>query len=150
MQPSAVSISQATEYGTVYSRDEVQVIAEFAHAHDLRVHMDGARLANATAHLGEPLSEMARSVGVDVLSFGGTKNGALAAEAVVFFDRDPAKGFDFRRMQGMQLSSKMRLIAAQFDALFTDDLWLRSATHANRMAAMLGEGLAGIPGVRLT
>ncbi len=145
-----MSISQATEYGTVYSRDGVQVIAEFAHAHDLRVHMDGARLANATAHLGEPLSEMARSVGVDVLSFGGTKNGALAAEAVVFFDRDPAKGFDFRRMQGTQLSSKMRFIAAQFDALLTDDLWLRSASHANKMAATLGAGLAKIPGVRLT
>jgi threonine aldolase len=150
VQPSAVSISQATEYGTVYSRDEVRVIAEFAHAHDLGLHMDGARLANAAAYLGEPLREMARSVGVDVLSFGGTKNGALAAEAVVFFDRKPAKAFDFRRMQGMQLSSKMRFIAAQFDALLTDDLWLRSASQANGMAAALGAGLASIPGVRLT
>lgn len=150
VQPSAVSISQATEYGTVYSRAEVRVIAEFAHAHDLRLHMDGARLANAAAFLGEPLREMARSVGVDVLSFGGTKNGALAAEAVVFFDRKLAKAFDFRRMQGMQLSSKMRFIAAQFDGLLADDLWLRSASHANSMAAALGDGLSRIPGVRLT
>jgi threonine aldolase len=150
VQPSAVSISQATEYGTVYSRDEVRVIAEFAHAHDLYLHMDGARLANAAAHLGEPLGDMARSVGVDVLSFGGTKNGALAAEAVVFFDGNLAKGFDFRRMQGMQLASKMRFVAAQFDALLTDDLWLRSASHANRMAAILGAGLAQVPRIRLT
>ena len=149
-QPSAVTISQATEYGTVYSRDEVRVIAEFAHTHDLRLHMDGARLANAAAHLGEPLIEMARSVGVDVLSFGATKNGALAAEAVVFFDRKLAKDFEYRRMQGMQLASKMRFVAAQFDALLTNDLWLRSASHANRMAAILGAGLAKIPGVRVT
>lgn len=150
VQPSAVSISQATEYGTVYSRDEVRVIAEFALAHDLRLHMDGARLANAAAFLAEPLSAMAKSVGVDVLSFGGTKNGALAAEAVVFFDRKLAKGFDFRRMQGMQLSSKMRFIAAQFDALLTDDLWLRNASHSNAMAKALGAGLSNIPGIRLT
>ena len=150
VQPSAVSISQATEYGTVYSRDEVLVIAEFAHAHDLYLHMDGARLANAAAHLGEPLRDMARSVGVDVLSFGGTKNGALAAEAVVFFNGNLAKGFDFRRMQGMQLASKMRFVAAQFDALLTDDLWLRSASHSNKMAAILGAGLAEVPGIRLT
>jgi threonine aldolase len=150
VQPSAVSISQATEYGTVYSRDEVRVIAEFAHAHDLYLHMDGARLANAAAHLGHPLRDMAGSVGVDVLSFGGTKNGALAAEAVVFFNGNLAKGFDFRRMQGMQLASKMRFVAAQFDALLTDDLWLRSASHANKLAAILGAGLAEIPGIRLT
>lgn len=150
VQPSAVSISQATEYGTVYSRDEVRVIAEFAHAHDLRLHMDGARLANAAAFLGEPLNAMAKSVGVDVLSFGGTKNGALAAEAVVFFDGKLARGFDFRRMQGMQLSSKMRFVAAQFDALLTDDLWLRNASHSNAMAKALGAGLSTIPGVRLT
>jgi threonine aldolase len=150
VQPSAVSISQATEYGTVYSRDEVRVIAEFAHTHDLYLHMDGARLANAAAHLSEPLHEMAGSVGVDVLSFGGTKNGALAAEAVVFFKRNLAQGFDFRRMQGMQLASKMRFVAAQFDALLTDDLWLRSASHANGMAAILGDGLAQVPGIRLT
>jgi threonine aldolase len=150
VQPSAVSISQATEYGTVYSRDEVQVISAFAHDHGLRLHMDGARLANAAAHNGTSLREAARDLGVDVLSFGGTKNGALAAEAVVYFDGKLAKDFDYRRMQAMQLGSKMRFIAAQFDALLTDDLWLRSAAHANRMAAILGDELASIRGVTLT
>jgi threonine aldolase len=150
VQPSAVSISQATEYGTVYSANEVQVIANFAHDHDLLLHMDGARLANAAASLGRSLREMGRDLGVDVLTFGGTKNGALAAEAVVYFDGKLAKDFEYRRMQSMQLASKMRFIAAQFDALLTDDLWLRSATHANRMAALLGQELAVIPGITLT
>ena len=149
-QPSAVSLSQATEYGTVYSRDEVRVIAEFVHRHDMRLQMDGARLSTAAAYLGESLRDMAKSVGVDVLSFGGTKNGAIAAEAVAFFDKKLSRDFEFRRMQGMQLSSKMRFIAAQFDALLTDDLWLKSASHANRMAVLLGEGLAGIPDIPIT
>jgi threonine aldolase len=150
VQPSAVSISQATEYGTVYSLDEVQAIAAFAHDHGLFLHMDGARLANAAAHLGETLGQMASKVGVDVLSFGGTKNGVLAAEAVVYFDRKLANGFEYRRMQGMQLASKMRFVAAQFDALLSDDLWLRSAAHANRMAARLGAELSSIDEIRLT
>jgi threonine aldolase len=149
-QPSAVSISQATEYGTVYSPDEVQVIAAFAHDHNLLLHVDGARLANAAASLGRPLRDMARSLGVDVLSFGATKNGAIAAEAVAYFNGRLAKDFPFQRMQAMQLASKMRFVAAQFDALLTDDLWLRSATHANAMAALLGAELARIPGIRLT
>jgi threonine aldolase len=150
VQPSGVSISQATEYGTVYSLDELRVISAFARDHDLRVHMDGARLANAAAHLGVSLRAMTRDSGVDVLSFGGTKNGALAAEAVVYFDKKLAKDFQYRRMQSMQLGSKMRFIAAQFDALMTDDLWLRSATHSNRMAGLLGDALARIPQIQLT
>lgn len=150
VQPTAVSISQATEYGTVYSPDEVQVIANYAHDHDMRLHMDGARLANAAVFLGRTLKQTAGDLGVDVLTFGGTKNGALAAEAVVYFDRALAIDFDYRRMQSMQLASKMRFIAAQFDALLTDDLWLRSAAHANRMAAALGAELARIPGINLT
>lgn len=149
-QPSAVSVSQATEYGTIYSPDEVQVIGAFAHDHNLLLHMDGARLANAAASLGRPLREMARSLGVDVLSFGGTKNGAIAAEAVAYFDGNLARDFPFRRMQAMQLASKMRFVAAQFDALLADDLWLRSATHANHMAELLGAELALIPAIRLT
>lgn len=150
VQPSVVSISQATEYGTVYTRDEVQAIAAFAHDHGLKLHMDGARLANAAAHLGLSLRDVSGDAGVDVLSFGGTKNGLIAAEAVVFFDSELARDFKYRRMQGMQLASKMRFIAAQFDALFTDDLWLRSATHANRLAMLLGERLSAVPGFRVT
>ncbi|HUQ47195.1 MAG TPA: low specificity L-threonine aldolase [Gemmatimonadaceae bacterium] len=150
VQPSAVSISQATEYGTVYSPDEIRVISAFARDRGLKLHMDGARLANAAAHLGTSLREISGDAGVDVLSFGGTKNGMIAGEAVVFFDSELAKNFPFRRMQGMQLSSKMRFIAAQFDALLDNDLWLRSATHANRMASMLAEGLQSINGIQLT
>ncbi|HVF39343.1 MAG TPA: low specificity L-threonine aldolase [Gemmatimonadaceae bacterium] len=149
-QPSAVSISQATEYGTVYTRNEIEVISSFAHGHGLKVHMDGARVANAAAHLGASLRQITVDAGIDVLSFGGTKNGLIAGEAVVFFDTALAKDFAFRRMQGMQLASKMRFIAAQFDALLTDDLWLRSATHANAMASLLAKGLAELPGVRVT
>lgn len=150
VQPSAVSISQATEYGTVYTPDEVRLIAAFAHEHGLRLHMDGARLANAAASLGTSLRTISGDAGVDVLSFGGTKNGMIAGEAVIFFDAELARNFAYRRMQGMQLSSKMRFIAAQFDALLTDKLWLRSATHANRMAALLGRGLADMPACRVT
>lgn len=150
VQPAAVSISQATEYGTVYTPDEIQAIAVFAHEHGLKLHMDGARLANAAACLGVPLRALTQDAGVDVVSFGGTKNGMIAGEAVIFFDTELARNFPYRRMQGMQLSSKMRFIAAQFDALLTDDLWLRSAAHANRMASILGEGLASLPSCRLT
>jgi threonine aldolase len=149
-QPSAVSITQVTEYGTVYTPSEIELISSFAHEHGLRVHMDGARLANAAASLGLSLADITVNAGVDVLSFGGTKNGMIAGEAVVFFDPELAENFPYRRMQGTQLSSKMRFIAAQFDALFTDDLWLRSARHSNRMAAILGEGLASMRGCRLT
>ena len=149
-QPSAVSITQATEYGTVYSTSEIELISSFAHEHGLRVHMDGARLANAAASLGVSLADITANAGVDVLSFGGTKNGMIAGEAVVFFDPELARNFAYRRMQGTQLSSKMRFIAAQFDALFTEDLWLRSAQHSNRMATLLGHGLAALPGCKLT
>ena len=150
VQPSAVSISQATEYGTVYTRNEIEVIAGFAHDHGLKLHMDGARLANAAAFLDVSLRDLTSGADVDVLSLGATKNGALAAEAVVFFDASLAKQFEYQRMQAMQLSSKMRFIAAQFDALFTDELWLRSARHANRMAQLLEQELIGLPGVRIT
>src|SRR5215212_4096464 len=149
-QPSVVSITQATEYGTVYTPDEIQLIASFAHEHGLKLHMDGARIMNAAASLGVSLMDVTGNAGVDVLSFGGTKNGMIAGEAVIFFDPSLAQNFPYRRMQGMQLSSKMRFIAAQFDALFTDDLWLRSASHANRMASLLGEGIASLPGCKLT
>jgi threonine aldolase len=150
VQPSAISISQATEYGTVYSPDEIRIISAFAREHGLKLHMDGARLANAAAHLGVSLREISGDAGVDVLSFGGTKNGMIAGEAVVFFDAELARNFAYRRMQGMQLSSKMRFIAAQFDALLDNDLWLTSARHANRMASLLADGLGSIDGIQLT
>ena len=150
VQPRAISITQATEYGTVYTPDEIRVIADFAHANSLLLHMDGARLFNAAAYLKVPLRAITSDVGVDALSFGGTKNGLIAGEAAVFFKRALADDFEYRRMQGMQLSSKMRFIAAQYLALLHDGLWLRSATRANKMAQLLAGELAGISGVTLT
>ena len=150
VQPRAISITQATEYGTVYTPQEIRAIADFAHANSLLLHMDGARIFNAAAHLDVPLKAITSGAGVDALSFGGTKNGLVAGEAVVFFKLALADDFEFKRMQGMQLASKMRFIAAQFSALLTNDLWKRSATHANRMAQRLAGALAGIKGVALT
>ena len=150
VQPRAISITQATEYGTVYTPQEIKVIADFAHANALLLHMDGARIFNAAAHLNVPLKAITRDAGVDALSFGGTKNGLIAGEAVVFFKRALSDDFEFRRMQGMQLASKMRFIAVQFSALLTNGLWKRSAEHANKMAQLLASELAGIKGVALT
>ena len=150
VQPRAVSITQATEFGTVYTPDEVQALADAAHAEGLFVHMDGARLANAAASLGLGLGDISSACGVDVLSFGGTKNGGLCAEAVVFFEPSLAEGFQYRRKQGMQLASKMRYVAAQFTGLLADDVWRVNAAHANAMARRLADGLAALPGVRLT
>jgi threonine aldolase len=149
-QPRAISITQATEYGTVYTPDEIREIADFAHQNSLLLHMDGARIFNAAVHLDVSLRAITGDAGIDALSFGGTKNGLMAGEAVVFFDQQLAQDFEFRRMQGMQLASKMRFLGAQFSALFTDDLWRRSASHANRMAQLLATELAAIPGVKLT
>ena len=150
VQPRAISITQATEYGTVYTPQEIRAIADFAHSHSLLLHMDGARIFNAAVSLDVPLKAITSGAGVDALSFGGTKNGLVAGEAVVFFKLALADDFEFKRMQGMQLSSKMRFIAAQFNALLTNDLWKSSATHANRMAQLLAGELAGIKGVTLT
>jgi threonine aldolase len=149
-QPRAISITQATEYGTVYTPQEIRAIADFAHANSLLLHMDGARIFNAAASLNVPLKAITSGAGVDALSFGGTKNGLVAGEAVIFFKLALADDFEFKRMQGMQLASKMRFIAAQFSALLTNDLWKRSATHANRMAQLLAGQLTGIKGVTIT
>lgn len=149
-QPRAVSITQATEYGTVYTPAEIRAIADFAHENSLLLHMDGARIFNAAARLDLPLRAITSDVGIDALSFGGTKNGLMTGEAVIFFDQQVAQDFEFRRMQGMQLASKMRFLAAQFIALFTDELWRRSASHANSMAQLLATELAPIPRVKLT
>jgi threonine aldolase len=148
-QPAVLSLTQATEAGTIYQPAEVAALAEAAHLHGLTVHMDGARFANAVASLDVAPSEVTWRAGVDVLSFGATKNGALAAEAVIFFDPARARELGFRRKRGGHLFSKMRFLSAQLDAYVTDDLWLRNARHANRLAAILAEGLAGIPGIRL-
>jgi threonine aldolase len=150
VQPRAISITQATEYGTVYTPQEIRAIADFAHSHSLLLHMDGARIFNAAVSLNVSLKAITSGAGVDALSFGGTKNGLVAGEAVVFFKLALADDFEFKRMQGMQLASKMRFIAAQFTALLTNDLWKRSATHSNKMALALAAQLKGIPGVTLT
>jgi threonine aldolase len=150
IQPRAISITQATEYGTAYTPQEIRAIADFAHTHSLLLHMDGARIFNAAASLGVPLRAITSGAGVDALSFGGTKNGLVAGEAVVFFKQTLADDFEFKRMQGMQLASKMRFIAAQFNALLSNDLWKRSASHSNRMAQLLAGELAGIKGVAIT
>src|SRR6202042_482156 len=137
VQARVISITQSTEMGTVYRPEEIQSLADFAHQHEMFLHMDGARIANAAVSLGQTLRQATRDLGVDVLSFGGTKNGAMGAEAVVFFDRKLAQNFLYLRKQGMQLASKMRFISAQFEALFSDDLWRDNADHANCMAALL-------------
>lgn len=148
-QPSAVSITQATECGTVYDPDAVVSIATTAHRHGLKLHMDGARFANALAFVGCSAAELSWMAGVDVLSLGATKNGALAAEVVVFFDPDLAREFEFRRKRSGHLFSKMRFLSAQLEAYLTDGLWLSNANHANTMARRLVAGLTTLKGTQL-
>ena len=149
VQPAALSLSQVTEAGTVYSVDEVRVLAETAHAAGLAVHMDGARFANAVATLGVSPAEITWKAGVDVLSLGATKNGAIACEAVIFFDAARAGDFLFRRKRGGHTLSKGRFIGAQMAAFLDNDHWLDLARHANRAAARLSRGLGALPGIRL-
>jgi len=149
-QPLAVSITQSTELGTVYSIGEVRALADHAHALGMRVHMDGARAANAAASLGARLREFTTDAGVDVLSFGGTKNGLLYGEAVVVLNPEASDGLIFLRKLSMQLSSKMRFVSAQLIALLEGDLWMRSAGHANAMAARLRSALEAVSAVRFT
>ncbi len=144
-QPGVVAITQSTEVGTCYSLAELRKIREFCADNGLRVFMDGARLANAAAYLGCTLAELAEHA--DVLSFGGTKNGAMGVEAVIVMGSGDAASAPYLRKQHMQLSSKMRFLAAQFIALLDDDLWLRNARHANAMSSRLAAGLADLPGV---
>jgi len=150
VQPRVLSITQTTELGTRYSVDEISALAEWAHGHDMLLHVDGARLCNAAAGLELPLRAFTTDAGVDAVSFGGAKNGLLGGEAVLLLDERLGDGFKFRRKQAMQLASKMRFTAAQFDALLAGDLWLRSASHANAMARRLAAAVEGIPGVRVT
>jgi threonine aldolase len=150
VQPAVISISQTTEMGTVYTKKELKTLAGFAHERGMLLHVDGARLSNAAVSLGVGLKEITADVGVDVLSFGGTKNGMLYGEAVVFFNPKFAADFKYIRKQGMQLSSKMRFIAAQFEAMLSGNLWRRGPEHANRMAQLLASELAKLPQIKIT
>jgi len=149
-QPGVVSITQTTELGTAYSVPEIRALADHAHGLGMTLHLDGARIANAAAYLDAPLRALTTDAGVDVLSLGGTKNGVMFGEAVVVLRPDVAPGLDYLRKLDMQLASKMRFVSAQLLALFEGDLWLRSAQHANAMAARLRAGVEGIDGVRVT
>jgi threonine aldolase len=146
-QPGVVAITQSTEFGTCYTLDELRAVKDFCAANGLRVFLDGARLANAAAYLGCTLADLASNA--DVLSFGGTKNGAMGVEAVIVMQAADAVTAPYLRKQHMQLSSKMRFLGAQFNALLADDLWLANADHANAMAARLASGLAEVPGVEV-
>jgi threonine aldolase len=136
--------------GTVYTPRELKTLSNFAHDHAMLLHVDGARIANAAASLNLKLKEITSDAGVDILSFGGAKNGMMYGEAVVFFDSSLARDFKYTRKQGTHLPSKMRFISAQFQALLTGDLWRRNAQHANRMAQLLAQELAGIPQITIT
>ncbi len=150
VQPKVVSITQATEMGTVYSMEEIRAIADLTHRHGMFLHMDGARIANAAVGLKTSLREITADAGVDVLSFGGTKNGMMLGEAIVFFNPELSRDFKYYRKQGMQLGSKMRFISAQFVALLSNDLWRKNAARANRMARLLAEKVREIPGIKIT
>lgn len=148
-QPRLISVAQSTELGTVYSIQELRELASFAHAHEMFLHVDGARLANAMAHLNCSVKELLVDTGVDVISFGGTKNGMMFGEAVVFPNPNFGRQFCFLRKNMAQLYSKMRYISAQFCAMLEDDFWIENARKANNMANILGAELASIPGVEL-
>jgi threonine aldolase len=150
VQPRVISISQATEMGTVYTPKEIKELATFAHKNEMVLHVDGARLSNAVASLRLPLKAITKDAGVDVLSFGGAKNGMMYGEAVVFFDKSLAKDFKYTRKQGTHLPSKMRFISAQFETMLSNDLWLRNAQHANQMALLLAQELRNIPRISIT
>lgn len=150
VQPRIISLSQTTEFGTVYSQEEIKKITDFAHANNLLVHIDGARLANAAVSLNCSLSALTRDAGIDILSFGGTKNGMMFGEAVIFFDKKLSAEFKYVRKQGMHLVSKMRFLSAQFSALLSHDLWRRNAQHAHEMAQMLYHEIKKIPEITIT
>lgn len=150
VQPKVISISQSTELGTVYSPAEIKKLTEFAHCHGMYVHMDGARLCNAAASLEVPLAQLTTETGIDILSFGGTKNGLMIGEALIFFNQELAKDFKYIRKQGMQLASKSRFIATQFIALLSNNLWLENAQRANNMAQLLAQKLQQVPEVTIS
>ncbi|MDU5081118.1 low specificity L-threonine aldolase [uncultured Tissierella sp.] len=148
-QPMIISISQTTETGTLYSVEEIKKLAEFAHENNMLLHIDGARIANAVVALNTTFKEMITDTGVDLLSFGGTKNGMMIGEAIVSLNKDLSKAFKFYRKQGMQLLSKMRFVSAQFVAYLSDDLWRENALNANNMGKYFASSLSGISGITL-
>ncbi|MBI9068141.1 MAG: low specificity L-threonine aldolase [Salinivirgaceae bacterium] len=149
-QPGIISITQPTELGTLYTPDEIKNLADFAHSNHMYLQMDGARISNAVASLDMPIADFTKNCGVDVLSFGGTKNGMMYGEAVVFLNKEISQNFKYFRKQGMQLASKMRYIGAQFNAFFEDDLWLKNAAHSNKMAKLLHDAVKDIDEVTIT
>ena len=149
-QPKIITITQVTEVGTIYTKDEIKAITEYAHENGLYVHMDGARLSNAAASLETDFASITRDAGIDVLSFGLTKNGAMNAEAVIFFNPSLSEDFKYFRKQSMQLGSKMRFVSCQFTAMLKDDLWYRSAKQANDMAQYLKSQIENIPQITIT
>lgn len=149
-QPGAIYISQCTELGTIYKPEEICALTELAHQHGMYVHMDGARLANACAALKLGFKELTVDCGIDILSFGGTKNGLMMGESVIIFNPALKKEAPFVRKQSAQLASKQRYLSCQFTAYLTDNLWLKNATHANEMAQLLYKGLKELPGVHFT
>ena len=148
-QPKAITITQSTELGTLYTINEIKALADLAHEYGMYLHVDGARLANAAVALNCSFKEMTTDAGVDVVSFGGTKNGLMIGESVVFLNPELAKGYKYRRKQGLQLCSKMRFLAVQFEAYFNNDLWRRNAEHSNRMAQLLYNAVKDIPQVKV-
>ncbi|MBN1820979.1 MAG: low specificity L-threonine aldolase [Prolixibacteraceae bacterium] len=149
-QPAVISISQVTEMGTVYKPEEIIALADLAHKNNMFLHMDGARIANAAVALNLPFKAFTKDCGVDILSFGGTKNGMMMGESVLFFNPLLAKNTKYLRKQSMQLYSKMRFVGAQFEAYFENDLWKKSASHANKMAKLLETEIKKIPEIKLT
>lgn len=149
-QPKVISITQATEMGTVYTGDEIRNLADFAHERGMLLHMDGARIANASVSLDLSFKTLTTDAGVDILSFGGTKNGMMYGEAVCFLRPGLSGNFKYIRKQGMQLASKMRFISAQYLAYFRNDLWKKNAMHSNSMAGLLAEKIKGLNGIRIT
>lgn len=149
-QPKVLSITQSTELGTIYSSSEIKALADLVHKYNMYLHVDGARIANACASLGISIQEMILNTGVDVISFGGTKNGLMFGEAVVFLKKGLDENFKYYRKQAMQLASKMRFVSVQFLAYFENDLWLKNARHSNEMAQLLAKEVAQVPYVKIT
>ncbi|MCK4696297.1 MAG: low specificity L-threonine aldolase [Candidatus Cloacimonetes bacterium] len=149
-QPRVISVTQATELGTVYTPEEIKKITDYAHKYSVLVHMDGARLCNAAVSLNIGLKDITAKVGIDILSFGMTKNGGMNSEAIIFFNKTLSKDFKYIRKQGMQLASKMRFMAVQFETLLSNDLWRENARHANNMAKILAEKISEILQITVT